>query len=228
MRATAALALLLAAPAAAQEGMLILDGDDDPFVTGTAEGEAPPDAAAAVPPLAACLLDPASAACDETAEELSLEVHIVLPDAGAAEVPAEAPDYDDAGYEPPVYSVDVAILFDFDSDAIRASEWAKLDTLAAALSHESLAATPFVLVGHTDAQGADAYNCDLSARRAASVRSAMIQRGVPAPALAAFGAGESMLIAGVPGGDGRHRRVGLVRAAEAAPLRDRAALFCGR
>ena len=227
MRALA-LALALAMPAAAQEGMLIMDGGDDPFVTGETRGEAPPDDAEPLPPLVACLTDPTSEACGETSENLSLEVHIVLPDAGAAELPAEAPDYDDAGYEPPVYSVDVAILFDFDSDAIRASEWPKLDTLAAALSHESLAATPFVLVGHTDALGGDAYNCGLSARRAASVRAAMLRRGVPAPALAAFGAGESMLIAGVPGGDARHRRVGLVRAAEAAPLQDRAALFCGR
>ena len=95
-----------------------------------------------------------------------------------------------------------------------------------ALRHEALVATPFVLVGHTDAKGSDAYNCDLSARRARSVEAAMRARGVGEYQLAALGAGESALIQGLPPVDPGHRRVGLVKQAEAAPLVERARLFC--
>ena len=233
MRARAALlALLLAAPAAAQEGeieLFVLDPEDDPFRTGerAAAPGAGAGAAADLPPVVACLTDPASAACAGGGGDLQLEVHIVLPDGGAADVPDAGADAGAAAYAaPPVYSVDVAIQFDFDSDAIRATEWPKLDTLAEALRHEALSATPFVLVGHTDAKGSDAYNCDLSARRARSVEAAMRARGVGAYQLAALGAGESTLIQGLPPVDPGHRRVGLVKQAEAAPLVERARLFC--
>jgi len=46
--------------------------------------------------------------------------------------------------------------------------------------------------GHTDKRGSDAYNQDLSDRRAKAVREYLIARGVPADELSAVGYGESV------------------------------------
>jgi OmpA-OmpF porin, OOP family len=65
------------------------------------------------------------------------------------------------------------------------------------------------LQGHTDSRGADAYNLDLSQRRADSVRDYMIARGVNASRLEAMGYGESQPIAdnATKAGQAENRRV---------------------
>lgn len=52
-----------------------------------------------------------------------------------------------------------------------------------------------VVKGHTDSRGSDAYNLDLSQRRADAVRSALIERGIAANRLSAEGWGEKQPIA---------------------------------
>ncbi len=67
--------------------------------------------------------------------------------------------------------------------------------------------------GHTDSQGDDAYNLDLSARRASTVRDYLITHGVPAANLTSAGYGETRLIdmAQTPGAHAINRRVELIR-----------------
>jgi outer membrane protein OmpA-like peptidoglycan-associated protein len=52
-----------------------------------------------------------------------------------------------------------------------------------------------MIEGHTDSRGSDAFNLDLSERRADSVRDALVDRGVAADRLQAVGLGESYPIA---------------------------------
>lgn len=59
--------------------------------------------------------------------------------------------------------------------------------------------------GHTDALGSDAYNQELSERRAAAVRSFLISSGVPAENVVSAGYGESRPIAENTTEDGRAR-----------------------
>jgi len=65
------------------------------------------------------------------------------------------------------------------------------------------------LQGHTDSQGADAYNLDLSQRRAESVRDYLISKGVSGTRLVAKGYGETQPIADnkTAAGRAQNRRV---------------------
>ena len=83
------------------------------------------------------------------------------------------------------------VLFDFAAATLRPDAGPVLDRLARALSGVT---APLAVNGHTDAKGDDAYNLDLSQRRAAAVVAALQQRGV-AQELAASGFGESQPIA---------------------------------
>ena len=85
------------------------------------------------------------------------------------------------------------ITFDFDSDVIREESGPLLDELAAGL--QSTNATGITVVGHTSGEGAEAYNTQLSARRAAAVVAALTARGVAADRIASDGRGESEPIA---------------------------------
>ncbi len=87
------------------------------------------------------------------------------------------------------------VFFEFDSDVIKAQSFGILDDVAAALDgHPEL-----VLVevqGHTDDKGTEAYNLELSQRRAESVRVYLIRAGVMPERLVArgYGEGEPMVL----------------------------------
>ena len=65
------------------------------------------------------------------------------------------------------------------------------------------------IIGHADSDGSDAYNLDLSRRRASSVASYLVDRGVLAGRLYVDGRGESQPIAdnGTAAGKAQNRRV---------------------
>ncbi len=67
------------------------------------------------------------------------------------------------------------------------------------------------VIGHTDSRGSDAYNQDLSERRALAVSNYLVQQGVNQGRLAAFGQGESQPVASNDTAEGRaaNRRVEL-------------------
>jgi outer membrane protein OmpA-like peptidoglycan-associated protein len=67
--------------------------------------------------------------------------------------------------------------------------------------------------GHTDSQGSDSYNLDLSQRRANSVRAYLLQKGIAASRISAVGYGESIPRATNDTAEGRaqNRRVEFLR-----------------
>jgi outer membrane protein OmpA-like peptidoglycan-associated protein len=85
------------------------------------------------------------------------------------------------------------LLFDFDSDELREPARANLRELAA--SYTKYPDTDLMVVGHTDAQGEDAYNQRLSERRAASAAAYLTQRGVPGARIRTAGRGETEPVA---------------------------------
>jgi outer membrane protein OmpA-like peptidoglycan-associated protein len=105
------------------------------------------------------------------------------------------------------------IFFDFASDVVRAESEPALAEVAAALTKHP--GWKITIAGHTDNVGGDAYNLDLSRRRAVAVRAALVARyGIPAERLATEGLGASEPKASndTPVGRARNRRVELVRA----------------
>lgn len=92
-----------------------------------------------------------------------------------------------------VVTFESGLLFDFDSDKLRDASKTNLDNLANSLS--SFGDSKLLLVGHTDDTGPDAYNLDLSRRRAAAVASYLISRGVPSARIETSGRGEGEPIA---------------------------------
>jgi outer membrane protein OmpA-like peptidoglycan-associated protein len=102
------------------------------------------------------------------------------------------------------------VLFAFDSDTLAAGAAEELGKVL-----RSVAARPGARVtveGHTDDVGDDAYNQDLSLRRARAVVEHLVQRGVPRARLGARGLGKARPVAANDSDDGRkrNRRVEIV------------------
>jgi outer membrane protein OmpA-like peptidoglycan-associated protein len=90
--------------------------------------------------------------------------------------------------------IDLEIYFDYDSAAITAEAEPELMKLGRVLSNADLKGSVFLLGGHTDAKGSDAYNQRLSERRAASVKRFLQERfKLPDDALVTAGYGEEEL-----------------------------------
>jgi outer membrane protein OmpA-like peptidoglycan-associated protein len=92
-----------------------------------------------------------------------------------------------------VVTFDSGLMFDFDSDVLRAESKNNLNNLASNLS--SFGDSKLLLVGHTDDKGADTYNADLSRRRSAAVANYLVSRGVSRSRVEATGKGEGEPIA---------------------------------
>jgi outer membrane protein OmpA-like peptidoglycan-associated protein len=108
------------------------------------------------------------------------------------------------------------LLFDFDSDVIRADAAQNLRNLAASL--EKYPNTDLLIVGHTDAVGTSDYNQALSQRRAAAAANFLAAQGVATARLRAVGRGETEPIASNDTEAGRqsNRRVEIAIYASAA------------
>lgn len=99
------------------------------------------------------------------------------------------------------------IHFDVDSDVLRPDATLALEQILAALqANPEIRAT---IEGHTDSDGGDAHNLDLSQRRATAVVAWLIARKIPADRLQALGKGETAPIADNASAVGRamNRRV---------------------
>ncbi len=93
------------------------------------------------------------------------------------------PEIDVTGVEKELQNV----YFDFNKATIKPESSAKLDNAASIIKEGR---GHYLLVGMTDAKGSDAYNLDLSQRRAAAVVSALEARGVNTNSIKSIGIGE--------------------------------------
>jgi len=105
-------------------------------------------------------------------------------------------------------SIDLAVFFPFDSAEITPQAQWTLNELGQALAHRQLAGQRFLIAGHTDAAGSDAYNRTLSERRALAVAGYLQQHfGIRPARLVPVGFGESRLADPARPRDGVNRRV---------------------
>ena len=95
--------------------------------------------------------------------------------------------------EPP--SMNLNINFEFDSAALTNDGKVLVGNLGRALKDPRLAGQKFIIEGHTDGKGTDAYNKALSERRAETVRKELIaQHGADASRVEAIGYGKTQLL----------------------------------
>ncbi len=106
-------------------------------------------------------------------------------------------------------SVDLStVTFEFNSFRLTAHAQRQLGEVGKALLMPAFRASKFVIVGHTDAVGGEAYNQRLSQQRAETVVDYLVaQQGLDRARLSAVGWGESRLLPNVRPDDAAHRRV---------------------
>jgi len=99
------------------------------------------------------------------------------------------------------------MLFDFDSSSLKAGAYDEISRVAQVLVQYPQ--TNITIAGHTDSKGTEAYNQQLSERRAQVVKNALAGQGVNPGRLSVIGYGESRPIASNDTESGRqlNRRV---------------------
>jgi len=94
--------------------------------------------------------------------------------------------------EATVMSFGVDTMFDFDKATLSPSACMELDAFIGKLSE--MDPESITIIGHADRIGSDSYNQDLSERRAQAVKSYMIDMGIPADGIQAYGMGETQQV----------------------------------
>lgn len=102
---------------------------------------------------------------------------------------------------------DSGILYDYDSAVVKPAARDNLRKLVASL--KKYPGNNVVLVGHTDSDGAESYNQDLSERRARAAADYLVSQGVPRSSIDATGRGETEPVASndTASGKAQNRRV---------------------
>ncbi|MCU0910261.1 MAG: OmpA family protein [Rhodobacteraceae bacterium] len=102
------------------------------------------------------------------------------------------------------------LLFGVDSTFVRPDLQRDLSILAGSLN--KYPRSTIEVVGHADSDGSDAYNQDLSERRASAVASILVNEGVSSRRVVAYGRGETQPIASnaTPAGKQANRRVEII------------------
>lgn len=98
---------------------------------------------------------------------------------------------------------DSGILFGFDSTVVRSEGQENLRNLADNL--DKYPDTDLLIVGHTDSVGPDAYNQDLSERRAAAAADLLVADGVDRSRIRTAGRGESEPVESNDSAEGRQK-----------------------
>lgn len=111
------------------------------------------------------------------------------------------------------------VLFTSGMSDLNAGASSRLAKLASFLTHYPDRSA--LIEGHTDSMGGEGYNLGLSQRRADSVKSYLMGRGIGSMRLAASGKGESQPLAGNDSATGRqqNRRVEVIIDNPPAPLK---------
>jgi outer membrane protein OmpA-like peptidoglycan-associated protein len=88
--------------------------------------------------------------------------------------------------------IDLEINFDYNSADISAKSLPSVQALGRALTNADLKGSTFVVAGHTDAAGGEAYNQDLSERRADSIKRYLVDKyGINGTDLVTVGYGKT-------------------------------------
>ncbi|MGB8609802.1 OmpA family protein [Bradyrhizobium sp.] len=88
--------------------------------------------------------------------------------------------------------IDLDIQFDYNSAEISKTSMPSVQELGKALSNASLKGSTFVVAGHTDAIGSEAYNQDLSERRADTIKRYLTEKyGITGTDLVTVGYGKT-------------------------------------
>ncbi|HEY3439675.1 MAG TPA: OmpA family protein [Paludibaculum sp.] len=129
---------------------------------------------------------------------------------GPVRIAESMPDFSQSFFASGRY-VTHGILFDVNSDQIKVESKPILNQIAEALAAQ--AAVRLRIEGHTDSSGDPAKNLDLSKRRAASVKAALVGLGVAADRLTPEGLGDTKPAArnDTPQGKAENRRVEFVK-----------------
>jgi outer membrane protein OmpA-like peptidoglycan-associated protein len=91
-------------------------------------------------------------------------------------------------------NIDLEITFDYNSADIGSKSLASVQALGKALTNPDLKGSTFIVAGHTDAAGGEAYNQDLSERRADSIKRYLVDKyGIAGSDLVTVGYGKSKL-----------------------------------
>ena len=91
-------------------------------------------------------------------------------------------------------NIDLEITFDYNSSNISAKSLPAVQALGRALTNPDLKGSTFVVAGHTDAAGGEAYNQDLSERRADAIKRYLVEKySISSTDLVTVGYGKSKL-----------------------------------
>ncbi len=108
--------------------------------------------------------------------------------------------------------ISYGIFFDSGKDIVKPESWGALNDIAKVLKENP--AIKVKIVGHTDSDGNDALNLDLSKRRAASVKNELVKNfGIDGSLLETDGKGETQPISpnATPEGKAQNRRVEFIK-----------------
>ena len=146
---------------------------------------------------AVLLVSPALAQPAMTADEI-VEKFIASADLGADRAICIGTAEECSAQPKAPASLDMRVTFELDSAVLTSDAEATLREFARALNDPRLSIASFKVEGHTDARGSDAYNAELSERRADTVTARLIDLGVEPDRIEARGFGESRPVATDP------------------------------
>jgi outer membrane protein OmpA-like peptidoglycan-associated protein len=166
------------------------------------------------PGMEECLRDPTS--CDDVFgadTDFSIDDVVNLGIVDREEV-AETPVSSDGtptSTTDPLPSIDLKVLFDYNSSNIRSDQVGQLLDLAQVLRSDDFGQYKLIFLGHSDAKGSAAYNERLSQQRARSVADFVATAAnLPASRIDAVGLGFQRLADPADPYSGRNRRVQLL------------------
>ena len=108
-------------------------------------------------------------------------------------------------------NIDLEINFDYNSAKISKASLPAAQELGKALSSPSLKGSTFLVAGHTDGIGSDAFNQHLSERRADTIKNYLVQKfGINGSDLVTVGYGKTKLKDAQNPADRINRRVQVV------------------
>ena len=147
----------------------------------------------------------AAAGCDGAIAAPKAAAPAPAPEPAPAPAAAPAPAPAPAAATKVTYAADT--FFDFDKSVLKADGKAKLDDLAGKVKAINLEV--IIAVGHTDSVGADAYNQQLSVKRADAVKAYLVTKGIEKNRVYTEGKGEKQPVADnkTDAGRSKNRRV---------------------